>query len=738
MSTSTRTFEARPAAIRTPAIHRRGPDGQARAAAAKAAGDLERAVEAHDAAVAARGLEIWIGNEPTFTDGHSQAPEWLFGALGEDKLRRAQQVVSALVRQSPGCALLRSIGRQYPGEGEPRWSFGLYAARDGVPVWSGPSDPLLADGECAATLSDVAALIEELAGALARRGFAVRTLPGASDSRLVFARPGDRTLPDRDSDPRLGRRSIHGAAIPDRGLADDLARDGLFLIIGQVLGEPPRAAPGLELPAVDTVATFRELLDAIGESARACALPALVLRGVPPPVDASVSLATVTPDPAVVEVNMAPHAGVRGFLGGNRQVFAVAAAAGLQPARLYYNGAVVDSGGGGQMTIGGPSPERSPCFVEPRLLPRLVRYLVQHPALSYLFAHDHVGPCGQSVRPDERGSDAFAELRLALALLAQTPACDPLTLWRGLAPFLTDPTGNSHRADLNIEKLWNPYLPGRGRLGLVELRGLRMQPTPEHAAALAALWRAVIARLMVGRDPGPLVDWGLALHDRFALPFYLEADLRDVLDDLAGEGLGLEPAIVAELAADSERHWATLEVGGASLTIRRGLEFWPLVGDASAQQGTSRLVDASTARIELTLRAGGDLDRWMVRAADVPLPMRCEHDAGGRVLVFGLRYRSFLPAQGLHPTLAPGVPLRLTLIDGPEHRAWEVALHEWRPDGEAYSGLPRDVTEARARRAARCVLRRLSSSELRPPAIAAPAALTPFSLDLRYPAGGSP
>jgi uncharacterized protein (DUF2126 family) len=538
----------------------------------------------------------------------------------------------------------------------------------------------------------------------------------------------------------------------------------MFLIVlGTDVLPDGRAVPCLDLPAVGEVEIFLALLADVATAASRSRLPALVLRGFPPPVDASVLWSTVTPDPAVVEVNAAPCASVAEFLRANRRCYAAAAALGLSPYRLYYNGTVADSGGGGQITFGGPSPARSPFFVSPHLLPRLVRYVARHPAFSYLFAHDYVGPCGQSVRPDELGAAVLGELRLALALLERVPEPTPATLWQALAPFLTDATGNSHRADLNIEKLWNPAQPGRGTLGLVELRAFRMQHTPERAAALGALVRAVLARLMTGGealDHLSLVDREVELHDRFALPFYLEADLREVLEDLRGAGLGLAPVLARELGRDDWRHLATFELGDCTLEIRRALEFWLLIGDASQQQGTSRLVDASTSRIEIALRPsrpdadGARLAAWRVQANGVELPLRNESEPRGPVRVFGVRYRSFVPRQGLHPTLGIQAPLRLVLGKDSDPRAasalrttHEITLLEWAPDGRDYAGLPADLTEASARRAARCVLRDSPSdpghdpsaespgSAPTPPPTARtlpPGAFTPYSVDLRF------
>ncbi len=698
------------------------------------AGELESAVAAHDAALAALGLDIWVGNEPTFTDRYSHADEWTAAALGPDKLRRAEQVVAQWGAEQPGCAVLRSIGRKYPGETSPRWSFGLYTRRDGGAAWSGPCDPLLTRKTAPADLDVFQAKLD---AAFASQGFARRTFLGPGDRRILVAPDPAAPLPDPAHDGRPSRPSIHGPPTAEKTLRDDLANEGFYLLIVSSREESGQTVACVELPAVDDVALFLLMMSIISGAADASGLPSLILCGFSPPVDASVRWTTVTPDPAVVEINMAPHRTVLGFLRDNRRCYAMAAAAGLEPYRLHFNGAVADSGGGGQITFGGPSPSRSPFFLEPRLLPRLIRYALRHPALSYLFAHDYIGASGQSVRPDEHCADAHGELKLALALLDRHVPSDPATIWSSLAPSLTDPVGNSHRAELNIEKLWNPYQPGRGQLGLVEFRAFRMQHTPERAAALATLLRAILAMLTTGACRAELVDWGAALHDRFALPFYLEADLREVLGDLETANLGLARALRAELENDGCRPWSEIEFEGCVITIRRALEFWSLLGDASNQQGTTRLVDASSSRVELALRPAKDegaeaLGSWQLRAEGIDLPMRAESGAGGPVRVFGVRYRSFAPTVGMHPLLGAQVPVRLLLVNRAKAEALEIALHEWRPDGQAYDGLPADLGAAAERRAARCVRRRIALNQVPAVRPVPLGSLSEYSLDLRY------
>jgi uncharacterized protein (DUF2126 family) len=699
---------------------------------------FDAAVRRHDIELAARGLTIWVGSEPTFTDRVAQAPQWLNRALGGDKEQRAETLLGDLCRRFAGGLVLRSVGRQYPDEDLPRWNLGLYRRRDGRPFWDGPPDPILAPPH-ANRPPDLDRWAAALAAAFAARGLAAAPVvtPDALERRLWMSPRTDVQAPDA-SDPRLARPSVHAQAIPASGLVDELAQSGLHLFSLRITPCSDKPTARVELPQFDDVPLFLAVLECLAQAGRACDLPALILAGYPPPVDATMEWTTVTPDPAVIEINTAPSVDATDFLWRSREIYAAATDLGLAPYRLYFNGTAADSGGGGQITLGGPSPQGSPFLKEPRLLPRMVRFLNRHPALSYLFSHDFVGSSGQSVRTDERGGDAFDELALALTLIGREEPLTPERLWHSLAPFLCDATGNSHRAEMNVEKLWNPFLAGRGKLGLVEFRALRMQHTPERAAALACLLRSVVAMLACTDDALPLIEWGRELHQRFALPFYLEQDLDAVLKALDEAGVGLDESIRSVLRRESFRRLGQAVLPGCTLEVRRGLEFWPLLGDAASpeQGGSFRLVDASTARVELRLRPqpGSDADwrGWQVRAEGVALPMRHEIDGSGELQVFGVRYRSFVPTWGLHPALAAQAPVRLLLRHPSHPMDYRVTLHEWRPDGGAYEGLPDDLAAASQRRAERVALEVVprEPGDTRQPA--PDGALGPFCLDLRW------
>jgi uncharacterized protein (DUF2126 family) len=421
---------------------------------------------------------------------------------------------------------------------------------------------------------------------------------------------------------------------------------------------------------------------------------------------------TVTPDPAVVEVNMAPAPNLATFAAWAEGIYAAASDAGLSPIRFRYNGDSADSGGGGQITFGGPTPAQSPFFMRPQLLPGLVRYLNHHPALSYLFAPPACGSASQGPRVDESVRERFDELPVALDFLAaRADAATPAELWGMLAPLLVDATGCTHRSELNIEKLWNPFSP-RGQLGLVELRALSMPSSAARLTAIAALFRSLAARLAVDPYREPVIDWGAQLHDKFGLPFYLEEDLGLVLADLAAHGFGLGPRLRSELLARPEPV-ASVTLDDATLELRPCVNFWPLLGDlASWDQRGARLVDSSSARMQLLVVAPPNsslgtigVNGWRVPLQSLPGDA-VQHGLGSVI------YRSFVPNPGLHPGIAPTDPLVVEWAR--DQRALRLQVHAWQPRGGGYPGLPHDAAEAAERRRERVIIASCDPSEVQP------------------------
>jgi len=481
-----------------------------------------------------------------------------------------------------------------------------------------------------------------------------------------------------------------------------------------------RKFEGEEAPRFALGALFRRAGDRAGRP------DGSALDGPPvpaPALDDGEWLLTVTPDPGVVEINTAPAPDLETFLADAEAIYASAEEAGLSPVRWRFNGRTSDSGGGGQLTLGGPTPERSPFFRHPVLLPRLIRYLSNHPSLSYAFVGECVGSASQGPRPDEGVRERWEELQVAVDRLeARGAHVTPRELWEALGPLLVDASGNSHRAELNVEKLWNPYIPGRGQLGLVELRSLRMPASPHRLAAVAALFRAVAARLVAAPYDEPLADWGSSLHDALALPSYLEQDLQVVLADLAGCGLAPGPATAALLL---ERPEPLCEVrsGRAVLTVTPALEFWPLLGDvASQERASARLVDSSAERIEICITHPQGQHPGHLGASGWEVPLHATD--GGRRHVAAVRYRAFAPRPGLHPGLPVTDPVVLTW-EREGHRT-AIELHGWLPGGGVYPGLPADAGEARRRRR-----ERVRVSEPGPLSLLRPPTAPGVTLDLR-------
>lgn len=701
-------------------------------------GEFLAAIAQHDAAV---GDTIWVGSEPTFTLRLSEASEWLSEPLGGEKFSYALRMVRELRQRHPGCMVLRSLGRQYEAEDVPRWAIGLLSWRDGAALWQGPDDPLAVDGETSCP-GEEGSLLEDFWQALAdageQAGWHVKAVrfDQPLSHRLLFGRDPEAVL-QASRGPLASRPSYHDEKAPADGLEDPLAERDLWLFsMGLHLIDDRPCGLCIELPRLPDVQAFLDVVKLLEQACRAASVPSLVLQGFPPPFDHRFAWTTVTPDPAVIEVNQAPQSGLTAFYTASRELFEVAAGLGLSPYRLQYNGNVSDSGGGGQFTLGGETAGTSPFFLEPRLLPRLVRYLNNHPVLSYYFAPDYLGSASQSPRTDETTRDAFHELAIAMAQLRREEAVTPEFLWASLAPFLADPSGNSHRSELNIEKLWNPYLPGRGCLGLVEFRAFRMARSPERAASIAALLRALTAMLMWHDVTPALRDWGDELHDRFALPYFLREDLEQVFAELAEQGVGLHPLIQAQLLQESTAPvWSTV-FAGCELKVERALEFWPLVGDVASQEsGGSRTVDSSSARLQLSVRsldsAAPPLEGWSLRVAGFEAPLHGV-DAGDKAeRLVGVRYRDFAPWRGLHPAIEPLGPVVIELTHPDSAQAIRATLHNWQPQGHPYQGLPESLEAAETRRLERLVVEVIDAADLQ--AVRQPPcdALGPYTLDLR-------
>ncbi|CAN5920384.1 transglutaminase family protein [soil metagenome] len=488
------------------------------------------------------------------------------------------------------------------------------------------------------------------------------------------------------------------------------------------------------LPPVPTFDDFCALLAAI-DSARELTGHAIHVEGYPPPPSPQRSRFAVTPDPGVLEVNLPPVTSCREAAELHGVVFEAALGSGLTAERYLLDGRAAGSGGGNHVTIGGPTAETSPWLQDPALLASLVTFVQHHPSLSYAMTGMFVGPTSQAPRVDEARHDALYELELALPRLFDKS--DPVPAWQVdglLRHLLVDVAGSTHRAEISIDKLFDPQTPF-GRQGIVELRAFEMPPHPRMLSAQGILVRALVASFAAAPYQHPLVRWGQELHDKFLLPYWMWRDLEDVLAHLARAGVALPSEAYLPFIELRCPLVGTLEVGDARVEVRNAVEPWHVLGEEASAGGTARYVDSSMERIELRSH-GLDPERYVITVNGIVAPLRTT--VGRDTRVGGVRFRAWCPPHALHPHLGIHHPLRIDVVDTWAKRGVSAAAyHVWHPEGRGYDAPPLTRVEAAARRAARFTIEGPAPAPLTPRP-AAPHPGQPYTLDLRHLDPGKP
>lgn len=648
------------------------------------------------------GLVLTMGGEPTFIPSEPEGAEWHNEAMGPEKLGYARRLAARLLRERyPGGLVMQVFGKQYPGEPLPRWVVSTLHRKDGVPMWRHPEAFLLDDQPGSNSGRDARKLVAAIAAELDLKQYVLPCIEkgGSADSPRGWVIPLDRDNGEWVSDVWPFSRDAPVVLAPGQSPL------GFRLPLGQLDPQTLRRALTVEVtdgglhlfvPPLDFEG-FSALVRVIERAVVTRKVSELVLCGYRPATNDSIISVGFAADPGVLEVNLPAARTWQEYDETLRSITDAAASEGLITTRLHLNGQLQGTGGGSHVLFGGPSVDENPFFERPQLLGSILRYWQRHPALSYFFSGQYVGPGSQAPRADETLLSKLYELETAcVGADAAAGSADRGILDRLFRNLLTDSAGNMHLAEISIDKLWNFDSPS-GLQGLIELRAFETMPDVADQSLSALFVRAIVAMLAEKPTTGGLVRHGARLHDRYMLPAGLWEDLAEICDDLHAAGLTFDPEWLRPIFETRFPVIGRLSLPRGEVVVRQALEPWPLMAEMDAGGATSRMVDNSTDRLQVSLSNINALEDGHVVANGVALRF-C---GIGDQTVAGVRYKAAAGWPALHPHVPIQSPLRIEVLDAAGRVVACARYFYWNPEGPRYEGAPRTLDEARARRTAR-------------------------------------